>query len=204
MKKFFVMATMMMAVMTASAQYEPGTFSVQPRVGFTASMMSNMEKLDIPIAGFGDVNLDTWPAVGLFVGADMEYQLSPLVSLSAGLNWAQTGSGWEDWKHKENGMTVEIKDTKAETSYLSIPLTANFYVWKGLALKAGLQLGILTKAKASMKELASAPVKKNSTSGSASISKSETTVVLKVSSEVAELSFTVFPVSSSHPARPAW
>lgn len=155
MKKFFVMAMMMMAAITASAQYEPGTFSIQPRLGFTASMMSNMEKLDIPIAGFGDVNLDTWPAVGLFVGADMEYQLSPLVSLSAGLNWAQTGSGWEDWKHKENGMTVEIKDTKAETSYLSIPLTANFYVWKGLALRTGVQMGFLTSAKLKMTVTAS-------------------------------------------------
>ena len=155
MKKLFIVATMMMAAITANAQYEPGTFSVQPRVGFTASMMSNMEKLDIPIAGFGDVNLDTWPAVGLFVGADMEYQLSPLVSLSAGLNWAQAGSGWEDWKLKENGMTVEIKDTKTETSYLNIPITANFYVWKGLALRTGVQMGFLTSAKDKMTVTAS-------------------------------------------------
>ncbi len=150
MKKIFVVATMMMAAISASAQYEPGTFSVQPRVGFTASTMSNMEKLDIPIDGYYGVNLDTWPAVGLIVGADVEYQLSPLVSLSAGLNWAQTGSGWEDWKHKENGVTLEIKDTKAETSYLSIPLTANFYVWKGLALRTGVQMGFLTSAKLKM------------------------------------------------------
>ena len=40
MKKFFVMAMMMMAAITASAQYEPGTFSIQPRIGFTASTMS--------------------------------------------------------------------------------------------------------------------------------------------------------------------
>ena len=155
MKKLFIVATMMMAVMTASAQYEPGTFSVQPRVGFTASMMSNMENINVPIDGLGNVKLDTQPAVGFIVGADMEYQLSPLVSLSAGLNWAQAGSGWEDWKHKENGMTVEIKDTKAETSYLSIPLTANFYVWKGLALRTGVQMGFLTSAKLKMTATAS-------------------------------------------------
>ena len=144
-----------MAAITASAQYEPGTFSVQPRLGFTASMMSNMENLNVPIDGFGNVKLDTQPAVGLFVGADMEYQLSPLVSLSAGLNWAQAGSGWEDWKRKENGVTVELKDTKAETSYLNIPITANFYVWKGLALRTGVQMGFLTSAKEKMTVTAS-------------------------------------------------
>ena len=93
MKKFFVMAMMMMAAITASAQYEPGTFSIQPRIGFTASTMSNMENINVPIEGLGNVKLDTQPAVGFIVGADMEYQLSPLVSLSAGLNWAQAGSG---------------------------------------------------------------------------------------------------------------
>ncbi len=31
--------------------------------------------------------------------------------------------------------------------YLNIPLVANFYVARGLALKAGVQLGILLKAK---------------------------------------------------------
>ena len=154
MKKFFVAAIMMMAVMTASAQYEPGTFSVQPRVGFTVSTLSNMETLHIPTEGL-NINLDTQPTVGFFVGADMEYQLTPLVSLSAGLNWAQAGSGWEDWKLKENGMTVEIKDTKTETSYLNIPITANFYVWKGLALRTGVQMGFLTSAKDKMTVTAS-------------------------------------------------
>ena len=144
-----------MAAITASAQYEPGTFSVQPRLGFTASMMSNMENINVPIDGYGSVKLDTQPTVGLFVGADMEYQLSPLVSLSAGLNWAQAGSGWEDWKRKENGVTVEIKDTKAETSYLNIPITANFYVWKGLALRTGVQMGFLTSANLKMTVTAS-------------------------------------------------
>lgn len=155
MKKFFVMAMMMMAAITASAQYEPGTFSIQPRIGFTASTMSNMENINVPIDGLGNVKLDTQPAVGFIVGADMEYQLSPLVSLSAGLNWAQAGSGWEDWNRKVNDVTIELKDTKAETSYLNIPITANFYVWKGLALRTGVQMGFLTSAKEKMTVTAS-------------------------------------------------
>jgi hypothetical protein len=146
MKKFFVMATMMMAAITANAQYEPGTFSVQPRLGFTASMMTNMPKLQIS----SDKTLDKQPAVGFIVGADMEYQLNELISLSAGLNWAQEGSGWENDKVKDNGITYELKDPKIETSYLNIPITANFYVWKGLALRTGVQMGFLTSAKEKM------------------------------------------------------
>lgn len=143
MKKLFIVATMMMAAITANAQYEPGTFSVQPRVGFTASMMSNTPKMQIS----SDKTLDKLPAVGFIVGADLEYQLNELISLSAGLNWAQAGSGWENDKFKEDGVNYELKDPKIETSYLNIPITANFYVWKGLALRSGVQMGFLTSAK---------------------------------------------------------
>ncbi len=51
---------------------------------------------------------------------------------------------------------------------------------------------------ASIKLLASAPLKKNSTSGSEPVSKSVMTLVLKVSSEVADASATVLPVFSHH------
>lgn len=143
MKKFFMMATMMMAAITANAQFEPGTFSVQPRLGFTAAMMTNMPAMQIST----NTTLDKMPAVGLIIGADAEYQITNLISLSAGLNWAQAGSGWEDYKVKQDGLTQELKDPKIQTSYLNIPVTANFYVWKGLAVRAGVQMGFLTSAK---------------------------------------------------------
>lgn len=134
---------MMMAALTANAQYEPGTFSIQPRLGFTAAMMTNMSNMEFS----SDKTLDKQPTVGVIVGADMEYQLSPLVSLAAGLNWAQAGSGWENYKIKGDGLTFEMKDPKIESSYLNIPVTANFYIWKGLALRTGVQMGFLTSAK---------------------------------------------------------
>jgi hypothetical protein len=143
MKKFFMMATMMMAAITAHAQFEPGTFSVQPRLGFTAAMMTNMPAMQLST----NTTLDKMPAVGLIIGADAEYQITNLISLSAGLNWAQAGSGWEDYKEKQDGLTRELKDPKIQTSYLNIPVTANFYVWKGLAVRAGVQMGFLTSAK---------------------------------------------------------
>ena len=55
-----------------------------------------------------------------------------------------------------------------------------------------------TTLPASIKLLASAPLKKNNTSGSEPVSKSVITLVLNVSSDVAEVSATVLPVSAHH------
>ena len=141
-QKLLVVITMMMAAISASAQYEPGTFSVQPRLGFTLSKISHIH----PVRLESGVTLDTHPIGGLIIGADMDYQLSELFSLSAGINWAMAGCGWEDYEKKENGLTYELNDPRIQTAYLNIPVTANFYVWKGLALRTGLQMGFLTVA----------------------------------------------------------
>ena len=147
MKKTLLMAAMMVASLSASAQYEAGTFSLQPKAGFTVSMLTNMPKM----ADVNGKNLDAVPAVGLIAGADMEYMVTDRFSLAAGLSFMQAGSAWEDYSYKGHIMdritTFEMKDTKVELDYLSIPVTANCYVWKGLAVKAGVQFGFLTNAK---------------------------------------------------------
>ncbi len=51
-------------------------------------------------------------------------------------------------------LTMHSRDGSSSTSttykldYLNIPITANFYVLQGLALKTGVQLGFLLSAKA--------------------------------------------------------
>ena len=59
------------------------------------------------------------------------------MGIALGVNYAQQG-----WKFEGNG----IKET-TKLDYLNIPLTGNFYVAKGLALKTGVQFGILMNAK---------------------------------------------------------
>jgi hypothetical protein len=54
-------------------------------------------------------------------------------SAAAGVNYAQ--QGW-----KRNGATIKL-------DYLNVPLTANFYVAPGLALKTGAQFGFLMNGK---------------------------------------------------------
>lgn len=137
MKKVLMIVAMTMAVVGAKAQYKVGTWSVQPKIGVGAATLTNMDKLPI-----GNRDLDTEPAVAALFGADFEYQLAPWLGLSAGLNYSLQGTAWEDYKDGND----RLKDPKFELGYINIPLVANFYVAKGLALKTGVQVGFLTNA----------------------------------------------------------
>ena len=121
MKKLFLLAAIMMASTCAFAQHEPGSLTVQPRIGFSAADFNN--------------TYDTEARVGLVVGPEFEYTLSNRFSLAAGLNYSQQGS-----ELKDNDVTFKM-------DYLTIPIVANVYLFKGFALKAGVQPGINLSAK---------------------------------------------------------
>ena len=139
MKKIMMIAAMMVAAVSANAQFEPGTFSIQPKAGFSVAWLTNMPK--IPISA--STSIDKSPTVGAVIGAEAEYQLTDKFSLAAGLGYSLQGSGWENYS--EGG--VELKDAKIELGYITIPVVANFYIFKGFAVKAGIQPGFLTNAK---------------------------------------------------------
>lgn len=138
------MALTVMTVLSAHAQFEPGRWSVEPRLGATGSTMTNMPDINLFLT---DESLSSTAIGGFFIGADMEYQATNWLGLSAGINFSQAGSGWEDFTAKMEGAKATIKDIKIQTGYFNIPVTANFYVWKGLAIRTGLQFGFLTSAK---------------------------------------------------------
>ena len=122
MKKILMIAVMMAATHTASAQMEPGTFSMMPKVGFNAS----------DITGGKNV-LDN--RNGIVAGFDFEYKTSDWFGISFGANYSQQG-----WKYKQGG-------EKQENDYINVPVMAKFYVWKGLSVNTGIQAGFLTKTK---------------------------------------------------------
>ena len=150
MKKYLLMATMMVVALSANAQsrFEPGTLTIQPKIGFTAAQLTNTPAINLREVGFSK-SIDAQPTAGVITGADLEYQLTDRFSLAAGVNWTMAGSGWEDCDVKDatSGTTVKIRDMKIETGYANIPVTANFYLFKGFAVKAGVQCGFLTNAK---------------------------------------------------------
>ena len=143
MKKLMMIAAMMVAAVSANAQFEPGTWSIQPKIGGTMSKVSNMPKLPI---GY-NVDLDKSVYTGALIGAEFEYQIAKPFSVAAGLNFSMQGCKWGDYEYKNGDKSVKAKDLKIELNYLNIPIVANFYLFKGFAIKTGVQFGFLLSAK---------------------------------------------------------
>ena len=120
MKKMLLMAAFVMATTMSFAQREAGSVTLQPRIGFSAADFNNTS--------------DTEARVGLVVGPEFEFFLSNRFSIAAGLNYSQQGS-----ELKEADVTWKL-------DYLTVPVVANVYLFKGFALKAGVQAGFKTKA----------------------------------------------------------
>lgn len=127
MKKLFVMAAMVLSSVGAFAQYNAGDITIQPKVGLS-------------IADYTDVD-DSKTRAGVVAGAELEYHVSPMFGLSAGLLYSMQGC-----KYDEDKATVTLKN-----DYINIPVLANVYVAPGLALKAGLQPGFKVSSKAKAK-----------------------------------------------------
>ena len=121
----YILTSVLMAVMTmASAQNESGTLTIQPKGGFGFATLTNVSEA-------------VMTGVGMF-GGELEYALNEKLSFGAGINFDMLGYGIDD----ANG----VKDWHTGLNYLAVPVVANFYLYKGLALKAGLQPGFLLGA----------------------------------------------------------
>lgn len=127
MKKLFLMAVMALATVSSFAQHAVGTFTIQPKVGLNLANVTD---------GDGDIR------VGAVAGAEFEYQISDIFSLSAGALYSMQGCKGE----------VEGYDATVKLDYLNIPILANVYVAKGLAVKLGIQPGFNVTSKASVEK----------------------------------------------------
>ena len=116
-----MIAAMMVATVAAKAQFEPGTFTLQPKVGVTLATISSD---------------DSKFKFGMAAGIEGQYQLNNWFGLSAAVMYSQQGAKAKNY------------DVKVNTEYINIPVMAKFYVTKGLSLNVGLQPGFMTKAKA--------------------------------------------------------
>ena len=117
-----MIATMMLMSIGMFAQNEVGQIALKPMAGVNFATMTNMRTSSIRIAPIG--------------GLEAEYGLAKKVSLSAGLLYSVQGekssdSGYSSYKYE----------------YINVPVLAHFYVYPGLAIKAGLQPGFKLSAK---------------------------------------------------------
>ena len=117
MKKFMMMVAMAFATLTASAQAEAGTLTLKPLVGINVANITD---------GNGDAK------VGLAAGAELGYQLNESFAVTAGAIYSMQGA-------KNDGYKLNL-------DYINIPILANYYITKGLAVKAGIQPAFNVKA----------------------------------------------------------
>lgn len=115
MKKILLTAVVMLASVASYAQQAVGTFTLQPKIGMNVASLTKSEGAD--------------PRIGLAAGVEAEYQATDIFSISAGLIYSMQGN-----KYEEKGITSTQK-----LDYINIPILANVYVVKGLAVKLGIQ-----------------------------------------------------------------
>lgn len=110
MKKVIFMAIMMTVAVITNAQNAKGVATLQPKVGINFAN-NTYEKCDMK--------------AGLIAGVELEYGLASNMGLGIGLLYSMEG--------------FKNSDIKYNLDYINIPIVFNYYVSKGLALKAGLQ-----------------------------------------------------------------
>ena len=143
MKKIFMMAVAAcMATVSANAQFEKGTWSLQPFAGGVISSVTNVGSLDI---GNGQ-NLDKKMTVGYIIGGEAEYQITNRFSAAAGISYTSQGCAWKDYDYYEGPIRVKINNQNDILGYIKIPLVANYYVFKNFAVKAGVQFGFMVSS----------------------------------------------------------
>ncbi len=118
MKKIMLVAALMLSSVATFAQHAVGSFNLQPKVGVSIANVTEFKGTD--------------PRVGIVAGLEGEYQATDIFSVSAGVLYSMQGAkgNWGDLINATNRL-----------DYINVPIMANVYVVKGLAVKLGVQPG---------------------------------------------------------------
>ncbi len=120
MKKILIMAVAaLMVTLRVSAQHEEGDLTIQPRVGVTMSNITNTDGAKMKL--------------NVTFGVEFEHFFTDEFSVAAGVLFTDQGAKLDD-------------DVTMNIYYGHLPVTLNYYVLPGLAVKAGIQLGFRVKA----------------------------------------------------------
>ena len=117
MKKVLVVAALMFSSVATFAQHAVGSFNLQPKVGVSIANLTDNNSSDA--------------RVGLVAGVEGEYQASDIFSVSAGVLYSMQGAKYDAFGAKST----------EKLDYINVPIMANVYVVKGLAVKLGVQPG---------------------------------------------------------------
>ena len=125
MKKILVLLfAAITATVNVNAQNEEGEWSIMPKASWNLATW----------AGDPDAK---WMS-GYMGGIEVEYGVTESFGVVAGLHYSLQGE------------KDDVNKTKIMFGYTNVPLLAQYYPVKGLALKAGVQFGFLTSKKATI------------------------------------------------------
>ncbi|WP_434502014.1 porin family protein [Prevotella sp.] len=175
-KQLMFLAALLMTASSVCAQQKAGTFSITPKIGVTASNFSGKMPLTVAYAistqmspsesgVFHTLSEENFPEMGAIgfnesknkfgftAGVETQYQFSKIIGLSLGVFYTQQGASYDTKGYSytsKGGVKVAINDNlKVNLNCITMPILANVYIWKGLAVKAGLQPELAVSKKTS-------------------------------------------------------
>lgn len=164
MKRFFFITTFIVCcnLMTWS-QSETGTFSIIPKIGLNISKITGGAPVITQLTSSDPIyysdsyiyeanqpwsnsiisfaNTENTSRYGFTGGVEVDYQLSKHWALAAEILYSVQGA-----KHGDvdiPSIEVKGKDVVVDMRSINIPITAKYYIYRGLAVRAGVQFGLL-------------------------------------------------------------
>ena len=138
MKKSLLLLAFLAMTMSAQAQHEEGDVTIQPRVGVTFSN----------ITGDDLFSEDTKMKVNLTYGFEVEYSFTDKLSIAGGLLFTDQGYKFDYYEFVDGRDLYSYQVTaKFNNYYAAVPITLNYYLVEGLAIKAGVQPAFRVKTK---------------------------------------------------------
>lgn len=152
-----------MICINSKAQQPAGTFAITPKVGVAVSNFSGNMPVEIryakvnmeptspfyqEIAKYGAGTLagavgysGNKSKTGFTAGVECQYQFTSLFGLSLGVMYTQEGAKYDtpEMPYVADHLNANVDNLKINLDCITLPVLANFYIWKGLALKAGIQ-----------------------------------------------------------------
>lgn len=128
-----IMAAFMVAAVTANAQGEVGSLTIQPKIGMNLASVINGKEIG---------GNKTKTLVGMVGGIEAEYVVANKFSVALGALYSKQGCAFD----------VPYDYSHLSLDYLNIPIVANYYIIPGLAIKAGIQPSFLMGAKDKWKD----------------------------------------------------
>ena len=142
MKRIAVLIVLVTSTLVSMAQNKPGTWSVIPHIGVSISSLLGGSGL----YGIGDgeaVKLKPHRLLGFVGGADVMYQASDVVGLSAGLSFVQAGCKFKD----DKGKNTVVYNRNLRMNYVAMPILIHSYLLPGFSVKAGVEPTLLLGAR---------------------------------------------------------